>query len=330
MKKGTTLQRALWAAFLALIGLSQPVAAQMWKAMEPETLPIKRHENAMAEVNGKLYLIGGRGVKAVNQYDPKKDSWSTLVETPLEMSHFQAVTYKDEIWVLGAFTGSYPHEVPIPNVYIFNPSSNSWRQGPEIPQDRRRGAAGAFTHNGKIYLACGIQDGHWDGQVAWLDEYDPKTNTWTKLSDAPRPRDHVQVALLNNKLYVAGGRLSSAKTKDTFTLTVKEVDVYDFDKGTWSTLAEENNIPTPRAGCTAVAYKNKILVIGGESGAQTQAHAEVEAFNPKTNQWEKLPSLHQGRHGTQAVFLNKKVYISAGSANRGGGPELNDLEVLVK
>ncbi|WP_025765354.1 Kelch repeat-containing protein [Dyadobacter tibetensis] len=326
MKRGYTLTLCL----LALLGIGQPTEAQMWKAMEPESLPVKRHENAMAEANGKLYLIGGRGIKPVDQYDPKKDTWTSLIETPIEMSHFQAVTFKDEIWVLGAFTGSYPHELPIPNVYIFNPVKNEWRKGPEIPQDRLRGAAGAFTHQGKIYLACGIQDGHWDGQVAWFDEFDPKTNQWNRLQDAPRPRDHVQVALHDNKLYVAGGRLSSAKTKDTFTLTVNEVDVYDFNTKSWTTLPAEQNIPTPRAGCTAVTYQDKILVIGGESGAQTQAHSEVEAFNTKTQKWEKLPSLHQGRHGTQAVLLNKKVYIGAGSANRGGGPELNDLEVLIK
>jgi len=56
----------------------------------------------------------------------------------------------------------------------------------------------------------------------------------------------------------------------------------------------------------------------------------VEAFDVRAQKWEKLPSLHQGRHGTGAVVLNKKVFIAAGSANRGGGPELNNMEILVK
>jgi len=38
-----------------------------------------------------------------------------------------------------------------------------------------------------------------------------------------------------------------------------------------------------------------------------------------------LPSLPVGRHGTQAAALGDKVYIAAGSGNRGGGPELDDL-----
>lgn len=303
---------------------------QIWTVSEPENLPEKRHENAMATANGKLYLLGGRGIKAVNEYDFKKDAWSALAPSPIEMSHFQAVTYKNEIYVLGAFTGGYPHEIPIPDIYIFNPLKNEWRKGASIPENRRRGAAGAFVLNDKIYLVCGIQDGHWDGQVTWFDEFDPATGSWKTLTDAPRPRDHVQVAVLDRKLYVAGGRLSTARINQVLNTVIKEVDVYDFKTGAWSTLDAANNLPTLRAGNTTVVYNNKILVIGGESDAHTEAHSEVEAFNPQTQKWERFPSLHQGRHGTQAVSLNKKIYIAAGSANRGGGPELNDMEILDK
>ncbi len=315
---------------LAMICLATLVSAQIWEVSEPENLPEKRLENAMATANGKLYLLGGRDIKPVDEYDLKKDTWKSLSKSPLEMSHFQAITFKDEIYVLGAFTGAYPHEIPIPNIYIFNPVKNEWRKGPEIPEDRRRGAAGAFVLNDKIYVVCGIQDGHWDGHVAWFDEYDPDTDKWKTMPDAPRPRDHVQVAVIDNKLYLAGGRLSTARINQVLNTTIKEVDVYDFKTGKWSTLDASNNIPTLRAGNTTVAYGDKILVIGGESDAHEVAHNEVEAFDTRTQKWEKFPSLHQGRHGTQAVVLNKKVYIAAGSGNRGGGPELNDMEILVK
>jgi N-acetylneuraminic acid mutarotase len=324
------LYSKICAPIIVSILAASMVLGQSWQAIEPANLPEKRHENAMATANGKIYLLGGRGIKPVDEYDPKKDTWRTMSDSPLEMSHFQAVTYKNEIYVLGAFTGGYPHETPIPHIYIFNPVKNEWRKGAEIPKNRRRGAAGAFAMNDKIYLICGIQDGHWDGQVAWFDEYDPATGEWKVLPDAPRPRDHVQVAVVGKKLLVAGGRLSTARINQVINTTIQETDVYDFSTGKWTALPAESNIPTMRAGNTAVAFGDRILVIGGESGSQVAAHNEVEAFNISTNKWEKLPSLHQGRHGTQAVMLNKKIYVAAGSANRGGGPELNDMEVLVK
>ncbi|HEV7348351.1 Kelch repeat-containing protein [Telluribacter sp.] len=324
-----TLQRLSLLCIGVLVSAGT-LSAQGWKAAEPLSVPEKRHENSMTAAKGKLYLLGGRGMKSVDEYDPKKDTWTSKSQTPLEMHHFQAVAFNNEIYVMGAFTGGYPHETPISNIYIYNPDKDEWRKGPEIPEARRRGAAGAFVHNNKIYLVDGIQDGHWDGHVAWFDEFDPKTGTWRQLPDAPHARDHVSVAVLDNKLYVAGGRLSTARINQVLNRTIPEVDVYDFKTNQWTTLDSTQNLPTLRAGNTTVAFGNKILVMGGESGTQVPAHSEVEAYNPKTKRWEKLPSLHQGRHGTGAVVLNGKVYIVAGSANRGGGPELNSMEVLEK
>ena len=112
--------------------------------------------------------------------------------------------------------------------------------------------------------------------------------------------------------------------KKVFELTVTEVDVFDFKTGKWSTL--EQPVPTQRAGCTAISIKNKIIFAGGESTAETKAHNEVECFDTDTNTWSKLPSLVEGRHGTQLIWYKKKLYIASGSGGRGGGPELITLE----
>ena len=304
------------------------VFSQEWEILTTENTCTSRHENSLAAVKGKLILLGGRGVKPVESFDPKTNRWTRLVESPIEMHHFQAVTFNNEVWVLGAFTGGYPHETPIPNIYIFNPGKKHWRIGPEIPADRRRGAAGVFVYKNKVYIVCGIQDGHWDGHVSWLDEYDPKTGQWKKLADAPHVRDHVQAVVINDKVHISGGRRSTARTGQVLNTTESAVDVYDFKTGEWTTLAESNNLPTLRAGNASVVLGKKVIVIGGESGEQVPAHSEVEAFNTTTMKWESLPDLKQGRHGTGAVIVNGKIYIAAGSGNRGGGPELNSIEVL--
>jgi N-acetylneuraminic acid mutarotase len=72
---------------------------------------------------------------------------------------------------------------------------------------------------------------------------------------------------------------------------------------------------------------NQVIVIGGES-PQKLAHNQTEAFDFSTNSWQSLPRLQTGRHGTQAVVHENKVYIVAGAANQGGGPEINSMEVL--
>ncbi len=313
---------------LLFLGISIALGAQTWQILPTQNACSARHENAMAAIGNRVYLLGGRGMRPVDELNLSTNTWKALETSPLEMNHFQALSYKGEIYVLGAFTGKYPHEMPIEHIYIFNPKTNAWRKGPEIPKDRLRGAAGTFIRNNKFYIVCGIQDGHWDGFVGWFDEYDPATNTWRKLPDAPHARDHISVAVVKDKLVVAGGRTSWAKTNQVLQLTLNEVDIYDFKTNTWTTLDASKNIPTPRAGATAIAYKGKVLIIGGESSAHVEAHNEVEAFDVQKNTWEKWPNLHTTRHGTQVVKAKGKLYIGAGSKNRGGGPELNTVEVL--
>ncbi|WP_460636920.1 Kelch repeat-containing protein [Larkinella harenae] len=301
--------------------------AQAWETVATQGECEKRHENAAALVGDSLYAIGGRGTRPLDALNLKTLMWKRLPAPPVEMNHFQAVTYKGEIYVMGAFQGAFPHETPIPNIYIYSPKTGNWRKGPEIPKPQLRGSAGVVVYNDKIYMVCGIIDGHYDGHVSRLDEYDPKTNTWKQLADAPRSRDHINAAVVGNKLYLAGGRRSSAKTGHVIDTTLPEVDVYDFKTGTWETLPSSGNLPTLRAGNTAVTKDNKVWIIGGES-EQLKSHSEAEVLDPKTNRWTSGPKLREGRHGTQAVVYKNSIYILAGSANHGGGPELNSVEVL--
>ena len=299
-----------------------------WTRLETQNICTARSESALAEVKGKIYLLGSRGIRPVDALDLSNKTWTALAKPPVELHHFQAITYKNEIWVLGGLTGNYPHELPVDHIYIFNPKKNEWRKGPALPVNRLRGSAGVTMYRNKIYLVCGIRDGHWDGHVTWLDEYDPKKNKWTSLADAPHARDHISVQVIKEKLYVTAGRRTTAKTNNVINLKEASTDIYDIKTNTWITLPASGNIPTLRAGSSAVAYKNQLLVIGGESDHQVPAHSEVESLNVITNTWTKLPNLNQGRHGTGAIIMNNKIYIIGGAGNRGGGPELNSGEVM--
>ncbi|NBB74601.1 MAG: galactose oxidase, partial [Bacteroidetes bacterium] len=74
-----------------------------------------------------------------------------------------------------------------------------------------------------------------------------------------------------------------------------------------------------------VSVGGHLLVLGGESGSQEPAHAEVEAFHPETGTWQSLAPMHTGRHGTQAIVHEGHLYIAAGSRTR-GATEINSQE----
>ena len=282
---------------------------------EPAPPSCECHENAYVKAGNKYYLIGGRGDgRSVQIYDPVVSTWSSGASLPIQMHHFQAVESDGLIYVVGAWTGEFPNEQNLDTVYIYNPAIDSWRVGPAIPGDRNRGSTGAIAYKGKIYVVAGNDGGHNTGAtlVSWFDEFDPATGTWTQLADAPRGRDHFQVAIVNDKMYVAGGRDSSSS--DLFGSVIGEVDVYDFASNTWDTLPDD--IPTKRAGAAAVTYNGEFIVIGGES-SQVTAHNEVEALNPQTNTWRSLAPLNLGRHATQAIVDNGAIYIAAGSKTQG-------------
>jgi N-acetylneuraminic acid mutarotase len=307
----------------------EPVqTAGTWKTVTSTGNPEARHENSFVQVGDKFYLLGGRGIKNVNIYNTKTNTWSAGAKPPVEIHHFQALNYHGLIYVVSAFTGKYPGETPLKNIYIYNPVTDQWITGPEIPAARRRGSAGASIYKDKIYLVAGLTNGHTSGHVKWFDEYDPATNTWKVLPDAPRARDHFHAAVVNDKAYAIAGRLSKSAT-GVFANTIAEVDVYDFKSGSWSTLpTPQGNLPTPRAAAAIAVLGNEILAIGGESNTQSAAHNETEALNTTTNTWRRLTPLNQGRHGTQAIVSNGGVYVAAGNKTQGGGNELNSMEVF--
>lgn len=297
-----------------------------WHTVESKKSPTARHENGFVAVGDRLYLIGGRGDRPLDIFDPISGKWSQGKQPPMEIHHLQAVAYDNKLYVVGALTGGFPEEPPIANVLIYDPAADEWSTGAEIPADRLRGTAGVIVHDELIYLVGGNSRGHMSGFVSWLDVFDPKSGKWTKLPDAPHARDHFHAVVIDGKIYAAGGRTSSHDTGEVMSLTVAPVDVYDIAEKRWSTLKAP--LPTQRAGTAAIEMDGKLLVIGGESTNQVAAHDEVEMYDPVTEQWSSLQSLPSGRHGTQAAILKGKLYIAAGSGNRGGGPELNDNLVL--
>ena len=284
-----------------------------------------RHEAGGVAVNGKLYVLGGRGSRLVQSYDPATGRWTSHGTTPVQMHHFQPVAVNGKIYVIGAFgDGSYPLELPMEHIYVFDTATHQWSKGPSVPPDRQRGSAGAAVYQGSIYIIGGNRAGHSGPAVKWFDEFDPQTGKWTQLPDAPHARDHITVGVVNNRLVVTAGR--SSQQPNVFDNTVSETDVYNFTRGRWETSAED--IPTPRAGTMTVVVDNEVVVIGGESLASSAAHRTVESFDVQTGGWRELQSLLTGRHSGGAAVVDGNIHVVSGNGRRGGGNELDSHEIL--
>ncbi len=301
-----------------------------WHVLSAIGKPTGRHETAFVECGGKFYLIGGREAKGrIDQFDPQTKSWKKMrARTPL-IHHFQPVVKDQEIIIVGAMTGHYPREKPLPRVQIYKPERDKWIAKGKIPKERRRGASGVVLYKDKIYIVGGIAYGHTSGTNNWFDEYDIATDTWTRLPDAPLIRDHFHAVVLHDKLYCIGGRNTSYHQPNNFeaffSAVIEEIDVYDFQSGTWNTLPSSANLPVGSASGGIVCLDDQIIYFGGETD---QAALDVtRAFDPSTNTWTTLTPLNQGRHGTQAIVHEGKIYVAAGSPVSGGG-NIDSIEMF--
>ena len=308
---------------------NEDILSGNWSLIRTQGAPDARHETSFVECNGQFYLIGGRESQKIDRFDPAKNTWTKMEAASPLIHHFQPVVWDDKIYMLSAMTGNYPKEPPMTHIQIYDPEQDVWTEGGEIPEDRRRGSAGTVVYNDKIYMACGITLGHTSGTNAWFDEYDPATDTWKVLPDAPHIRDHFYAVVLEDKMYLIGGRNTSYHEPDKFTAffskVVRDIDVYDFKTGSWSTL--DVQLPVGSAAGGVAVVDGKILYCGGEVGEEKNALNLAWVFDSETESWTEVANLNIGRHGTPAISYEKKVFVAAGSPVRGGG-KTNTIEMF--
>ncbi|OED41726.1 hypothetical protein AB833_09075 [Chromatiales bacterium (ex Bugula neritina AB1)] len=302
---------------------TQTEFASQWIPVDGQGTAQARHETGGVVIDGKIYMIGGRGHKHIDIYDLESNRWTRTIKTPIEMHHFQPVAIGTKIYLLGGMTCCYPQEKSIEHVQIFDTRTRKWSEGAKIPAKRRRGGAGAAVYKDKIYLLGGNTKGHSGGAVNWFDEFDPQTGKWKALKNAPDARDHANIAIIGSKLVAAGGRKSAHP--NTFANTVRQTNVYDFETGNWQRAAA---IPTQRAGTMTVAVGSEVIVLGGESIRQRTAHREVEAFDVNTGKWRTLTPLSIARHSGVAVVSGDYIHVVAGAVSIGGRNETNQHEKL--
>ena len=304
-------------------GLSQTAR---WDTITTVNQAIGREEGSFVNVGEKFVLLGGRIFKPTQHFTLSDSTWTTYSSPPLEIHHFQAVNYHNVILILGAMSGGFPAELPVPKMGVYDPITDIWHEGADIPLARQRGSAGVVLHDGLVYMIAGITNGHISGWSKKFDVFDPTNGEWTSLADAPQERDHFHAIVADNKIYCAGGRMSGAgvSVQDS---VISQVDYYDLLLQQWFTLPPSSNIPTGRAGCAATLVDGNIMICGGESIFQGPAHDDCEILNTTTNTWSTTDNLMLGRHGTQIARVGDFHFMAAGVGYQGGAPRWGSIEV---
>jgi hypothetical protein len=283
-----------------------------WAAKTP--MPYARTEVGVAQLEGRIYVIGGFGPGAdqrvVQVYDVAAGSWTTAAPLPVGLNHAGAVALGQEIYVIGGFLESGGASA---DCFAYDLASKSWSKIAPLPSPR--GSPAVAVLNGAIH-SVGGNDG---GSTAAHDVYDPVHDVWTSRAPLPIGRDHLALVAdpASGKLYAFGGRIG------TYAHNTDYVEAYDPATNTW---VERSRMPTARSGIAAALVSGRIYVIGGENprGVFTQ----VEAYDPASDRWSQAAPLPQGRHGTGAVTIGDMLYLPAGGAINGGSQPTDTLWVF--
>ena len=125
------------------------------------------------------------------------------------------------------------------------------------------------------------------------------------------------MAILQGKIYLAGGLIGSGGLDGDITNTVH---VYDLTTGKWDKAA---SMKTARTAARATVIDGKIYVVGGATGKPISS---IEVYDPAANMWETKQSMQGPRSGHCVESVGRKVIIIGGMT----GTSLNSLTAVIE
>jgi len=275
----------------------------------------RRAPMAALGLDDNIYVFGGTDGASIDYattyiYHPSSDTWTAGAPMPVGVAGARAVTLPDgRIVVLGGGTGCFFGHPPcgVTNaVNAYDPRANTWIA--LAPMSSPRDNFAAIVLSGQIYAIGG-----WDGSqnLSSVEVYSPTTNSWSVAPSLPRAEQAMGAAAgPDGRIYVAGGGVAGADGR----LITAYNTLFIFDGATWRT-----GPPLPNAlvnlGVTqfnaTLGPDGRIDVIGGYHGIFNLAtgwYAEVDAYNPRANRWDRATSL-PGSVGEMGLVTTRNAQI---------------------
>jgi hypothetical protein len=272
------------------------------------------------------------------------DGWTTLAEAPVALTEVDAAAFGGELWVVG---GLAEDGAVVRLVQVYDPATDTWRQGPELPEPVHHAALVATED--ALVLVGGYRTLRFDPVPdAWI--LTPGQQAWVRGPDLPAARGAGAADFDGERIVYGGGIGPDGLADDVWALDLPDggwrsigqlsvardhLDAASDGAGTvWFLAGRENSLernlatvdlvrgdevtalgelPTARGGVAAFHLDDLgACLTGGEAPEATFDEVEcIDAQGAVT----VLPPLGQARHGHGADMIDGVVLVAL------GGPE---------
>ncbi|XP_029081568.1 LOW QUALITY PROTEIN: kelch-like protein 23 [Monodon monoceros] len=194
--------------------------------------------------------------------------------------------------------GYYWH--PLSEVHVWDPLTNVWIQGAEIP-DYTRESYGVTCLGPNIYVTGGYRTDNIEAlDTVWI--YNSESDEWTEGLPMLNARYYHCAVTLGGCVYALGGYRKGAPAE--------EAEFYDPLKEKWIPIA---NMIKGVGNATACVLHEVIYVIGGHCGYRGSCtYDKVQSYNSDINEWSLITSSPHPEYGLCSVPFENKLYLVGG------------------
>jgi len=215
---------------------------------------------------------------------------------------------------------------------------NSWNATSSLPSANWSGstvATGGFLYSigGSASSGVGVSWTQFDPNTGLLTSPNPGNgacSTWCTNSayNLPAARTNFSLAAYDGFLYVIGGLNGTTQQSTVYIAKIGangEPQLWhptDPNKANWVYWYQDTGLTSARSDLSAVAYNNRMYLMGGRSSTGPINTVEVANVNPTgtLGTWSSSNALPVNAYGGSGQVYNDRLYFLGGDSTVGGAP----------
>ncbi|MFC9775344.1 Kelch repeat-containing protein [Paenibacillus chitinolyticus] len=265
--------------------------------------------------DGRVFIVGGTNGKSSDKtylYDPKTNKWSEGASLPIKLhEQSQTTLLNGKVFITGGITRlNYDDDGYINyKIILYNPISNSWEYGSNVPFPNSRRAAETYEQS------LTLPDGRVMVTVEGITHiYSPDTDKWISTAVLPMTTNYTRQSLLpDGRVFLTGGYNYTSQVSYILTLNIPPtVTVQNTNQTVWS---EPSHNIVSLSGKVYDANNDNVTVSATLAGRTKTVAIPNTASSPDwTLQWDvTADNLAVGEYTNIPVTVNDGTAGSSGN-----------------